>query len=167
MLGIDGRKVPTRSAHAILNSLFQSGGVICAKQTMIYHEDLLEEAGLLVDFFKEDFRHKTYMQQLIAYHDEAQLEVTKSETIFKIFRHDGTEEAIKKSKEDATLAKEEAEQGGEFWSTVTEGNQCHYIAYCKGADLIKKAVDLTSEKFKLKVPLAVEYIIGRNWEECH
>ena len=68
ILGIDGRKVPTRAAHAILNSLFQSGGVICAKQTMVFYEDLLEENGLLVDFFKEDWKSKIYAQQLIAYH---------------------------------------------------------------------------------------------------
>lgn len=68
ILGIDGRKIPTRSAHAILNSLFQSAGVICAKQTMVFYEDMLEEEGLLIDFFKDDWKSKTYVQQLVAYH---------------------------------------------------------------------------------------------------
>lgn len=68
VLGIDGRKVPTRSAHAILNSLFQSAGVICAKRAMVIHDRLLKEHGLSVDFFKDDWKHKKFCQQLIAYH---------------------------------------------------------------------------------------------------
>lgn len=68
ILGIDGRKVPTRSAHAILNSLFQSAGVICAKRAMVLHDKKLKAEGLLVDFFKEDWKNKTFCQQLIAYH---------------------------------------------------------------------------------------------------
>ena len=68
VLGIDGRKVPTRSAHAILNSLFQSAGVICAKRAMVIHDRLLKEHGLSVDFFKDDWKNKKFCQQLIAYH---------------------------------------------------------------------------------------------------
>lgn len=68
ILGIDGRKVPTRSAHAILNSLFQSGGVICAKRAMVIYEDMLEKEGLLCDFFTEDWANKDFSQQMIAYH---------------------------------------------------------------------------------------------------
>ena len=66
--GIDGRRVPTRSAHAILNSLFQSGGVICAKRAMVLHDIKLKRAGLSVDFFKDDWKTKEFCQQMIAYH---------------------------------------------------------------------------------------------------
>lgn len=68
IVGIDGRLVPTRSAHAILNSKFQSAGVICAKRAMVLHDRKLRAAGLLVDFFKEDWTQKDFCQQLIAYH---------------------------------------------------------------------------------------------------
>lgn len=68
ILGLDGRKVPTRSAHAILNSLFQSGGVICAKRAMVLHDKKLKEAGLSVDFFVDDWKNMAFAQQLIAYH---------------------------------------------------------------------------------------------------
>lgn len=68
ILGIDGRKVPTRSAHAILNSLFQSAGVICAKRAMVIHDRKLKGEGLGVDFFKDDWKNKEFCQQLIAYH---------------------------------------------------------------------------------------------------
>lgn len=66
--GIDGRRVPTRSAHAILNSLFQSGGVICAKRAMVIHDRMLKAEGLSVDFWKEDWKNKLFCQQMIAYH---------------------------------------------------------------------------------------------------
>ena len=75
ILGIDGRKVPTRSQHAILNSLFQSAGVICAKLSHGNHYGKLKGEGYIVDFFKDDWTTRKYCQQLIAYHDEAQLEV--------------------------------------------------------------------------------------------
>lgn len=68
VLGLDGRKVPTRSAHAILNSLFQSAGVICAKRAMVIHDRLLKKNNLSVDFFKDDWKSRTFCQQLIAYH---------------------------------------------------------------------------------------------------
>lgn len=66
--GLDGRKVPTRAEHAILNSLFQSAGVICAKYTMIVHDRLLKKEGLAIDFFKDDWKSSKFCQQLIAYH---------------------------------------------------------------------------------------------------
>lgn len=68
ILGIDGRKVPTRSAHAILNSLFQSAGVLCAKRAVVIHDRKLKAEGLLVDFFKDDWKNKPFCQQMIAYH---------------------------------------------------------------------------------------------------
>lgn len=66
--GIDGRKVNTRSQHALLNSLFQSGGVICAKRVMVYQDKLYKEEGIYVDFWKDDWKNKHYVQQMIAYH---------------------------------------------------------------------------------------------------
>jgi hypothetical protein len=68
ILGIDGRKVPTRSQHAILNSLFQSAGVICAKRAMVFHDKFIKEAGYSVDFFRDNWKEKTFISQLIAYH---------------------------------------------------------------------------------------------------
>ena len=68
ILGLDGRKIPTRSASAIINSLFQSAGVICAKRSMVIHNRKLKEAGLTVNFWKEDWKKKNFVQQMIAYH---------------------------------------------------------------------------------------------------
>ena len=45
VIGVDGRKINTRSQHSLLNALFQSGGVICAKYTTVFIYQLLEEQG--------------------------------------------------------------------------------------------------------------------------
>ena len=58
----------TRSKHSLVNALFQSAGVICAKRTMVYQDIAFREAGISVDFWKEDWKNKDYIQQLIAYH---------------------------------------------------------------------------------------------------
>jgi hypothetical protein len=66
--GIDGRKLPIRSKGNVINTAFQSAGVICAKRAMVLHEQKLKDAGLYVDFFRDDWRNKDFCQQLIAYH---------------------------------------------------------------------------------------------------
>lgn len=45
VVGVDGRKIVTRSKHSLLNALFQSGGVICAKYSTVFIYQLLEEQG--------------------------------------------------------------------------------------------------------------------------
>lgn len=66
--GLDGRKVPTRSASALINFLFQSAGVICAKRAMVIHNRKLKAEGLTANFWKDDWKNKKFVQQLIAYH---------------------------------------------------------------------------------------------------
>lgn len=67
--GIDGRQIPTRSPHSILNSLFQSAGVICAKRAMVIHHRKLKENKLYLDIFCDIIDgNRSYCQQLIAYH---------------------------------------------------------------------------------------------------
>jgi hypothetical protein len=68
ILGLDGRKIPTRSKSSLINALFQSAGVICAKRAMVIHDRMLRVAGLICDFWSEDYRNKSYGQQLIAMH---------------------------------------------------------------------------------------------------
>ena len=51
VVGIDGRKIMTRSQHSLLNALFQSGGVINAKYTTVFLFQYLEERGYKCDPF--------------------------------------------------------------------------------------------------------------------
>lgn len=155
ILGIDGRKVPTRSAHAILNSLLQSAGVICAKRAMVIHDRKLRAEGLLVDFFKEDWKSKDFCQQLIAYHDESQLEVRRSMVKFKTFE---TEEA----------AKEFKQTQNQIWSDIKPSPKGgFYIAYCRAGELASESVKEAGKYYKLNVELTAGYMLGRNWKDCH
>lgn len=174
ILGLDGRKVPTRSASALINSLFQSAGVICAKRAMVLHEQKLKEAGLYVDFFKDDWQNKVFAQQLIAYHDEAQMELHKSLIKWNFIPIKGPWEVevdgkMKPSPEveaaEATLKAFKENNPG--WSEIGHSDKGCYIGFCLPGVLIQEAVRETSAYYKLNVTLAADYILGRNWGECH
>lgn len=155
IIGIDGRLIPTRSAHAILNSLFQGGGVICAKKVMVYHDRLAQAEGMIVDFFTQCLDDvDAYWQQMIAMHDEAQGEVDKASVKFKMFKTE--EEAIEFKKEQS-----------EVWSDVQHTDKGWFVAYCRQGELIAKAVELVNRDFNLNVPLEAGYVLGRNWKDCH
>ena len=54
VVGVDGRKIVTRSKHSLLNALFQSGGVICAKYATVFIYQLLEEQGYKCNPFEHE-----------------------------------------------------------------------------------------------------------------
>lgn len=68
LLGLDGRKLPVRSKGNVINTAFQSAGVICAKKAMVLHDRKLKQNNISVDFFTEDWKSKSYCAQMIAYH---------------------------------------------------------------------------------------------------
>ena len=155
ILGLDGRKVPTRSAHAILNSLFQSAGVLCAKRAMVIHDRKLKAEGLDVDFFKEDWKNKTFCQQLIAYHDEAQMEVKKELVQFKMFATQEEAQAFKNASD-------------KIWSDIKPNkNGGVFIAYSRPGELAAQAVKEAGEYYNLNVELTAGYMVHRNWAGCH
>jgi hypothetical protein len=158
VLGIDGRKVPTRSAHAILNSLFQSAGVISAKRAMVIHDRLLRAEGLAVDFFSDDWKNMLFAQQLIAYHDESQCEVSKKLVKFKTFA----------DKDSAVAFKEEIEAStGKRWSDVGHYGDKYYVGYCRAGELAIQAVYEAGRYYKLNVDLTAGYMLGNSWKTCH
>jgi hypothetical protein len=156
---LDGRKVPTRAAHAILNSLFQSAGVICAKRSMVRWETKLKAEGFSVDFWKEDWKSKQWAQQMIAYHDEAQIEVSKGLVKFKTFP----------TKEDCdAFRKQQYKTTGMIWAEAHESPKGGWFtAYSRPGELVVEAVRETTEYYKLKVPLSADYVLGTNWANCH
>jgi len=156
--GIDGRKVPTRSAHAILNSLFQSGGVICAKRAMVIHDRKLKAEGLLVDFFIDDWKNLSFCNQLVAYHDEAQLEVSSSLIQWR----------VGKTKEDIVKLKQQLEtETGKIWSDVGHIGEKYYIGYCRAGELAVESVLEAGRYYNLNVDLTAGYMLGKDWGSCH
>lgn len=151
---IDKRKLPIRSKGNVINSYLQSAGVICAKRAMVIHDKMLEEEGLSVDFFKDDWKNKDFCQQLIAYHDEAQYEVRRSAVKFKKFE---TEEE----------AKSFVDPEGKRWSDVIHNDKGWFRAYNRAGELAVQAVKMSGEYYKLNVELTAGYMIGTNWATCH
>jgi DNA polymerase I-like protein with 3'-5' exonuclease and polymerase domains len=182
LLGIDGRKLPIRSKGNVINTAFQSCGVICAKRAMVLHDRYLKAEGLTVDFFIDDWKAKLeagdhFCQQLIAYHDEAQNEVTRASVTFKMFKFEGPYE-IENAKgkmelsESAMAAKKaaeafKAEQTDKVWSDIGHTDKVFYVAYNRAGELAAKAVNDAGKYYKLKVELTAGYIIGTNWASCH
>lgn len=155
LLGIDGRKLPIRSKGNVINTAFQSAGVICAKRAMVLHDRMLKAEGLSVDFFTDDWKaNKEFCQQLIAYHDEAQCEVTKATVKFKKFMDEAEAKAF--------VCPEDKK-----WSEIIHNDKGYFRAYNRAGELATIAVREAGEYYKLNVELTAGYIVGRNWAECH
>ena len=154
ILGIDGRKIFVRSKHSLVNALFQSAGVICMKRAMVIHNERMQKEGLIVDFFNDDWKATSYVQQMMAYHDEAQEEVSKDLVDFHMFE---TEEEAKNFKiEGKHLGDLQEAPDGRF-----------FRAYCISGQSASDSLTEASEFYKLRVKLTAGYMIGRNWAECH
>lgn len=155
LLGIDKRKLPIRSKGNVINTAFQSAGVICAKRAMVIHEAKLKAEGFTVDFWKDDWKNLSFVQQVIAYHDEAQLEVSKGMVTWKLFK---TEQAAKEFK---------ASQTDKVWSDVGHSEKGYYVGYCRAGELAVQSVTEAGEYYKLNVELTAGYMLGVNWATCH
>ncbi len=151
---IDKRKLPIRSKGNVINSYLQSAGVICAKRAMVIHDKMLEDEGLAVDFFRDDWKNKDFCQQMIAYHDEAQYEVRRSAVVFKKFDSEAE-------------AKKFVDSEGKKWSDVIHNDKGYFRAYNRSGELATQAVKLSGEYYKLDVELTAGYMIGTNWATCH
>lgn len=153
ILGLDGRKIMTRSKHSLVNSLFQSAGVICAKRSMVYQDISFRENGYAVNFWLDDWRNSVYIQQLIAYHDEAQMEVKHGLFTYKKF-------------ENEEICKDWIKQQEEEW-LVLHTNKGWFAASSPVIKICRESVEKTSKFYKLNVNLAIDPQLGLNWANCH
>ena len=154
VVGVDGRKIMIRSQHSLLNALFQSGGVICAKYTTVFIYQLLEEQGYNCNPFEHS---ELDMCGMIEYHDECQLAVNPKLIPLKVF--------------------DTEEQYQDFvsgWKGEQLGAETHYqsgkicVALPNPVSLaIEKAIKMAEKETRLKVPLGMEYVVHKNWYGCH
>lgn len=151
IVGLDGRKLMTRSKHSLVNVEFQSGGAICAKWSIVRIAQILEHRGILGNVFKDSIKTPK-VWQMIVMHDEAQYAVHPALMDVRVFASDEEAEA----------------QQGDLLSAVGHGSKGPYRGFCtdpvKAIDRgIKKAV----EELELRVPLGFEWIPGGSWGQCH
>jgi hypothetical protein len=154
LVGLDGRKLPIRSKGNVINTAFQSAGVICAKRAMVIHEQKLKDAGLYVDFFRDDWKSKSYCQQLIAYHDEAQLEICRDQVEWKRFKDEASCKAFKPD-------------DGRVWSDPVHNDKGWFRGYVLAGELATVAVRESGQYYKLNVELSAGYMLGTSWGTCH
>ena len=150
--GIDGRKITTRSEHSLLNSAFQSAGVISAKYVTVIMMQELENKGYNTD----PFNRRPDVCSMIEYHDECQLFLTKNIPTFKTFSSkDEAKEFVKNWKGEGQL------------SAISEG-KTWYVCVPNDVSLaIEKAIRRTEEILKLNVELGYEWIVSNTWHGCH
>lgn len=149
---IDGRLIYTRSKHSILNALFQSGGVIFAKYVTIFMYEELEKQGLKWNCFES----KPDFTSMIEYHDECQLAIRKDLVKFEIF-----------DTEEQALEFVEKWSGEGQLSTIAHARK-YYVVYPNVvSQAITNAITRTEELLKMNVKYGFEWVVGRNWYECH
>lgn len=145
IVAIDGAKLWSRSKHSLVNLLFQSCGVICAKRAMVWLDRKIQEEGLDA-------------LQLIQMHDELQLEINADDVKWKLFSSEDEAKEWKASQEKAT---------GKIFSDVGHVGDKFYVAYHRAGELAALSAKYASEYYKLNVPLTAGYQIGRTWAETH
>ena len=149
---IDGRKLVTRSKHSLLNTLFQSCGVIIAKYVNVFSMQYIEEQGYNIDVFKGE----PDICEMIAYHDECQIFLAKKLFKYTVFdKKEKAEEFIKNYKGQGQL------------STIGEGKKWYICLPNIMSTSVERAIKTTESLLKLNVPIGYEWIVGANWFQCH
>lgn len=196
ILGIDNRKIWTRSKHSLLNAYLQSMGAIGMDLAgILWHERALGE-GLL----------DKGVARTIYYHDEYQLECpdelvrwkrfetgfTDANFVSKVLKDvDKSKKAKAKGKPYKTAkemieeynismdqlkniikAESDAENldGGKFLlsgNTRVLADGSVGRCYCRAGELMVKCIEDAYKELNFKVPITGEYLVGTDWASCH
>lgn len=152
VLGIDRRKIRTRSKHSLLNALFQSGGVIFAKYVSVYLMQKMEEEGLCID----PFVGKPDICSMIEYHDEQDMYANPKLFKFQVF---DTEEAAEEFSKNWT---------GRQLSAVAKGKDKYFVALPSPVSIgIEDSIEIVKNRLNISVDMGFEYMLGSNWFQCH
>lgn len=151
ILGLDGRFMMTRSKHSLTNVLFQGGGAVMCKWSIVRIAQQLEERGLLGNPFvhaKDDPK----VWQMCVMHDEAQYAV-----------HPSLMDVRQYSSQAAVELAEEP-----LCSAIGHGSKGLYRAFRTApVDCINEGIEIAVKELKLKVELGFEWSAGANWAQCH
>ncbi len=154
VVGIDGRKINTRSQHSLLNALFQSGGVINAKYTTVFLFEWLEDRGYKCDpFVYQDLD----CCGMIEYHDECQLAVKPELVELKKFESEEDYKNFLSSWNGKQLGSE---------TTLRSGKICIAMPSVI-SEAVQYGIDQAEKHTNLKVALGFEYVVANNWYNCH
>lgn len=151
ILGLDGRRLVTRSKHSLINVLFQSGGAIVAKWSIVRIAQLLDEQGLLGNPFVDNITDLK-VWAMIAMHDEMQYACHPKLLDVRVFPDD---EAAKEAIMDGC-------------STIGHGKKGSYLAFkTSPIECIDLGIKQACQELGTRTEMGFEYSIGPNWAECH
>jgi DNA polymerase I len=156
MIGLDGRRLPIKSAHYALSSYLQGGeSVIMKYATFLWHKAMMDK-NLMID--------RKYHDQVAFVHDEWQTEIRKP-TVKETYLID-LSHAPEKDRDD--LAEAWTHPNGKVWSVPHKVSDTHYKSmYSTVGELQVKALRKAGEFLELNCPIDGEYSIGNNWAETH
>lgn len=163
IIGIDGRRLMSRSPHVLFNLALQNLGIVCMKRAHIFTDRWMKEENLLCDPFKNDINTESLACPIIMMHDEQQQSVSKQLVRLKYF----------KTKEEAEKYKKEVEDKGKFiLSDVGKGFEEphldeYFVGWTRVGELMVKGLKAAGEYYNLAVPLTSGYQIGKSWKNCH
>ena len=158
IMGLDGRKLYSRSQHSLMNLLFQGTGSILLDYVLCYWEDKCTQEGLNV-------------QRWIEVHDELQSYQREDEV--KIYTFNSTpenelpvdDEGKPQRKKDAL--KPEQERDGLLYSAPKFLDGRWQQAYSRAGELVDSGFRSASKYYGTNVEFRAEYMYGRSWSECH
>ena len=144
ILGLDGRKIYTRSKHALLNCLFQSAGAIIMDTAGAFMHEWLMSKGLI---------QNDSVQRVLYMHDEYQYLVSKG--LLEEYKFSSEEEA------------NEFELDGKILSNPHEINGEWVRHYSVVGDLGVKSIIKAGEYYKSPLVMDAAYDVGNNLAETH
>lgn len=151
IMGLDGRRLVTRSKHSLINVLFQSGGAVVAKWSTVRIAQRLEQQGLLGNPLEHTTKDlKTWM--MVAMHDEVQYAVHPKLMQIQNFNSDDE-------------AKAAALDG---CSAIGHGSKGSYLGYKTPViDCIDLGIKEACKELETRTQMGFEWIPGANWAQCH
>ena len=151
IMGLDGRRLVTRSKHSLINVLFQSGGAVVAKWSTVRIAQRMEEMGMLGNPFEYTEKDlKVWM--MTAVHDEVQYAVHPKLMKIKNFSSDNE-------------AKAGMEDG---CSAIGHGSKGSYLGYKTPViDCIDLGIKEACKELETRTQMGFEWIPGANWAQCH
>jgi DNA polymerase-1 len=160
MIGLDGRRLPLKSAHYALSSALQGGEAVIMKlATILWHREMTER-GLWINT-----RHR---DMCMIVHDEWQTEVSPPEDeALADFSHLLQDKAKLKAAVDSW--KSPSPDDKRIWSVLhkTDKEGIYQAYYHPVGELQVKSLRLAGEILKLNCPIDGEYNLGKNWADTH
>jgi hypothetical protein len=157
IIGLDGRKLFSRSQHSLINLLFQNSGAILFDFALCYWDDKCTEENLSVQRWAE-------------VHDELQFYQKKEEV--QIYTFDSTPEWDLPLKDDkpnrkADPLKPKQLRDGKLYSAPKFKDGVWEQAYSRAGELFDEGFKAASKFYNTNVDFSAEYMWGKDWSECH